>query len=381
MKKIEILAVIALLLLVLGFVMGCGSREIPREWHATGVPIPEPMQISSRVVSVSPTFAITEDGQLWSWPGYDNRPAKNSIFEDVIAMSAGGGHRMVITSDGTLWGWGNNDRGQVGIGRVANPPRAAINVTEIMEDVIVVSAGSSHTMAITSDNVLWGWGSNTWGGLGDGTTDDRHSPIKIMEDVIAVSAGFNRTVAITSDNVLWGWGNNMGRSDAGVSEDSHIPIQLMENVISVCARGGGLLIITSDNMLRRSISGDPILEDVIAASGSSSHTMAITSDGTLWAWGSNGSSPTVGMLGNGTFRDNPEPTKVMGDVVAVLSSGGHTHAITADGSLWAWGDNSFNTLGIGTYRGEYESTRLMDGNVIPRTWLSPVLVMEYVPER
>jgi len=374
MKKMKILVVFALTLIVLGSFMGCSFRVTPRGWYATGVPTPDPMQISSRIVSVSSTFAITEDGQLWSWPGYENRPARHPLFDDVIAISVGGGHRMVIASDGTLWGWGSNDYGQVGTGRTGRNARI-YPATKIMEDVIAVSAGSNFTMAITSDNALWGWGNNAWGKLGDETTNNRHSPVKIMEDVIAVSAGSNRTVAITSDNILWGWGRSMALLENETRKDSHTPIRLMEDVISACVCGNSLLTITSDNVLRSSADSEPIMEGVIAVCGTRDRTMAITSDNVLWGWGRNTVGAMVGMLGDGTFRDSSEPIKIMENVVAIFS-GSSTFAITSDGSLWAWGNHTDNQLGIGTDRGEYEA----DFGILHKAWLSPVLMMEYVPE-
>ena len=398
MIKLRFLTVVVLLFLIVGFIVACfpgDNSEIPRRWYATGVPTPEPMQISSRVETIYTTcrnvtdmgtsFVITEDGQLWIMGGVfldsDFRPRRMGGFGDVIAISDRGGHRMIITSDGTLWGRGSNDSGQVGIGREGRP-HTVMRETEIMEDVIAVSIGSNYTMAITSDNVLWGWGGNTWGSLGDGTTEDRHSPVKIMENVIAVYAGFNHTMALTSDNTLWGWGRRMAVSDDGTSIDSHIPVQLMNDVIAISAAGFSSMAITSDNTLwdLRLNGYTIIMEDVIAVSSNTNHAMAITSDGSLWAWGRNYVGGWAGMLGDGTFRDRTEPVKIMEDVVSVSAGGSHTLAITSDGNLWAWGDNSNNQLGIGTDRGEYESTRLMDANVIPRAWLSPVLVMEYVPE-
>ena len=76
-----------------------------------------------------------------------------------------------------------------------------------MDDVIAISAASSHTMAITTDGTLWAWGSNG-GQLGDGTTTTRHVPTRIMDDVAAVSTGDSHTIAITTDGALWAWGHN-----------------------------------------------------------------------------------------------------------------------------------------------------------------------------
>ena len=76
-----------------------------------------------------------------------------------------------------------------------------------------------------------------------------------------------------------------------------------------------------------------------------SHQLAIKNDGSLWAWGGNGS----GRLGLGDTIDRNVPVQVGADRNWVNISTGinHTVAIRADGSLWAWGDNSFGQLGLG----------------------------------
>lgn len=75
------------------------------------------------------------------------------------------------------------------------------------------------------------------------------------------------------------------------------------------------------------------------------HTVAVQSDGTLWAWGFNGS----GQLGDGTTTEKQIPTQIGtdSDWKAVSASGNHTLAIKTDGSLWTWGDNLWGQLGNG----------------------------------
>ena len=83
----------------------------------------------------------------------------------------------------------------------------------------------------------------------------------------------------------------------------------------------------------------------IAAAGNF-HTVAIATDGSLWAWGRN----DRGQLGDGTRtnRDRPVQIGTETDWVSVVAGGSHNVAIRADGSLWAWGRNDRGQLGDGT---------------------------------
>jgi len=68
-----------------------------------------------------------------------------------------------------------------------------------------IATGRFHSAAICADNILWTWGENEDGQLGNGTTEDSSVPIRIMDDVIAISTRdwSHNTSAITSDGTLW----------------------------------------------------------------------------------------------------------------------------------------------------------------------------------
>jgi alpha-tubulin suppressor-like RCC1 family protein/Leucine-rich repeat (LRR) protein len=76
------------------------------------------------------------------------------------------------------------------------------------------------------------------------------------------------------------------------------------------------------------------------------HTVAVKTDGTLWAWGNN----NVGQLGDGTttYRNVPTNIGTTSDWKTVAIGTNHTVALKMDGSLWAWGDNQTGELGDGT---------------------------------
>jgi len=100
-----------------------------------------------------------------------------------------------------------------------------------------------------------------------------------------------------------------------------------------------------------------IMEDVIAAAAGHIHSFAITSDGTLWAWGSNEDL----RLGHKTIgRLFLSPVKILNNVASISAGENHSLAITSDGALLAWGDNSSGQLGVGTTITQHAPVRIMD---------------------
>jgi len=196
-----------------------------------------PLRIMSDVIAVSAggshAMAITADGGLWAW-GNDgatrSRLEPVRVMDETIAVAVGYFNTLSITTDGVLWTWISPD---VGI------PKAPVKV---MDDVVYVSAGIRHMLAIRADGSLWSWGGNWDGQLGDGTTTNRHTPVKIMENVVAVSANSfvlmihdttAHTLAVQTDGSLWAWGRNrFGQLGDGTTEDRHYPVRIMDGILT-----------------------------------------------------------------------------------------------------------------------------------------------------
>jgi len=176
-------------------------------------------------VTETNTFAITTDGSLWGWGmniegllgdgsrTWDSNPNTYpiKIMEGVVAVS---GHHNIITmlkTDGSLWTSEDGNLEMV-MDNVASFSAEVYTMVvrddgslwslcfghvvrcdpeKIMDDVIAVSFGNIigngvYTLAITSDGVLWGWGDNMHGQLGDGTTtrDPNPNPIRVIDSVM-----------------------------------------------------------------------------------------------------------------------------------------------------------------------------------------------------
>ncbi|WP_417909802.1 hypothetical protein [Candidatus Electronema sp. PJ] len=188
-----------------------------------------------------------------------------------------------------------------------------------------VAAGYAHTVAIKADGTLWAWGENGSGQLGDGTAIDKVSPVQIgtLTDWKIVATGYAHTVAIKTDGTLWAWGDNSsGQLGDGTTTNRTSPVQIGLGTDWATVAAGGTAGLVG------------------------SHTVAIKTDGSLWAWGSN----NAGRLGDGTTIDRNIPIQIGNDTDwrSVSAGGAHTVAIKTDGTVWAWGFNGSGQVGDGT---------------------------------
>jgi alpha-tubulin suppressor-like RCC1 family protein len=152
--------------------------------------------------------------------------------------------------------WGNDDNGQLGNGTTI--PRALYgDVIGLPNDMVQVSAGDSHTLALRPDGTVWAWGSNISGGLGDGSDTDRSTPVQVtgLTGVIQVAAGLRHSLALRSDGTVWAWSaNSAGQAGIGVTSPEQLaPVQVT-----------GLTGVTK-------------------ISAGSNFSLALRSDGTIWA--------------------------------------------------------------------------------------------------
>ena len=242
---------------------------------------------------------------------------------------------------------------------------------------IAISANDLNSLAIGSNEKLYAWGYNAKGELGDGTTIDQDSPevITLATNVspVIISAGFEDGLAIGSDGKLYAWGDSVGQLGDGTTivHESPEVITLASGVLPTATSPlamGFSLAIGSDGKLYawgtdgRSQLGDSMTttqvqtpEAITLASGvfptaisaGSYHSLAIGSDGKLYTWGEN----SAAQLGNGTTsaQDGPAAITLASGVFPTAISAGsfHSLAIGSDGKLYTWGTSNYGELGDG----------------------------------
>lgn len=253
---------------------------------------------------------------------------------------------------------GSDGSGQLGALRI----RSRDHPVQIRsEGVKYVAAGLLHTLFIDEDNVLWAFGFNEDGRLGDGTTIDRGTPIRVAENVAMVMPGAYHTLFLTLDGELWGMGANYYNALSDDTEVTQItPVLVADDVIDAAAGWYFTLFIKSDGSLwamgynQYGGLGDgtgvakanpvEIAQDVVSVAAGGAHSIFLKSDGTVWTAGQG----AYGKLGDGTFQNQFSPVQVAEGAKSVAAGRDHSFWITVDGSLWATGWNNYGQLGDGS---------------------------------
>jgi alpha-tubulin suppressor-like RCC1 family protein len=302
-----------------------------------------PVSWSSVAAGQNFNIALKSDGTIWMWGSNANGLLGNgtSSPSNVLtatqigtasnwkAVSAGANHAFAINASGDLFAWGDNTQGQIGNGLGGGTAGGIVSPVLISSAIpwICVSAGNTFSLGIKADGSLWSWGLNTSGQLGQGNNNSgsvNFSPVRIgsANDWVFAHAGRNAAIAAKADGTIWMWGDNafgqLGRGNNSSGSQNFSPVAVA-GTDYICA----------------------------ALGSSSSHVIALKSNGTLWSWGRN----NEGQLGNGTnlvSTSNYSPVQIGTQQTWVSVSAGYEHsaALRSDGTPWTWGDNTQGQLGL-----------------------------------
>jgi len=236
------------------------------------------------------------------------------------------------------YGWGNNETGQLGLGNANSPQPGPVLLGSAADDVTGVGGGYDHTLFLKADGTVLATGANQSGQLGDGTTNTRTTlgPVNGLTDVVALSAGSRHSLALLSNGTVMAWGRTFEGQLGGGGESCNP------------SAGYGLTPALI-----------PGLSNVIAIDTGSGHSLALKSDGTVWAWGLNFNGQTgIGVAGGDTCSCQTVPVQVgvgvsgFNNIIAISGGEGNTIALKSDGTVWVWGSNLFGAIGNGTAGGD-----------------------------
>ncbi len=403
------------------------------------------LRISNSPGAQTHFLAIRSDGSLWVW-GYNHNgqlglgdtnnrttPVQMGNAHDWLAVSAGQYSSLALKTDGTLWATGYNYHGELGLGDTLD--RLIFTQVGSDQDWVTISEGLEHTLAIKANGTLWGWGYNYWYCLGLNDTNKRLLPTQIGtdHDWVQAQAGSDYSHGLKADGSIWGWGyNGFGYIGNNNLLTQHVPVQVgtdrdwttirtglhanfglktngrlwtwgynnggslglayysatpvaapvqvfydndwasinRGNDQTIALKAGGQMWYTGDMRWGEAGIGlfnvydsaftyrDEGVQEWVSSSSGGAHTLALRSDGTLWAWGQN----SYGQLGFGAVNtyDQYSPEQVGNDTAWIAMSAGYEHSLglKVNGSLWTWGHNDHGQLGQGNHTDYNVPTRI-----------------------
>ena len=231
-----------------------------------------------------------------------------------------------------VWGW--TGYGPTSATQISSTP---VQVVEL-NNVVAIDGTRSHTLMVKSDSTVWAFGNNTYWQLGDGTTNSSTIPVQVkgpggvgyLSGITAVATGWYHNLALKSDGTVWAWGYNS------------------DGQLGIAVRDSG----SSTPVQVKAPAGAGFLTDVVAIAAERFWSLALKSDGTVWAWGANYEAG----VGDNTTGTRSRPVQVVGpsgvgfltDVTAIAAGDTLAIARKSDGSVWTWGSNYYGQAGDGT---------------------------------
>jgi len=267
-----------------------------------------------------------------------------------VALSFGQNHSLAIDSQGRLWSWGKDSDGQLGrgddnwsdcglSGSTARICRMGIGQVADWTDVVTVSAGLSHVLVLRADGTVWAFGSNDSGALGlDPAIEQSNTPVQVAwsaDDVAAgnvgriiqIAAGSRISLALDDKGQLWAWGrNSYGNLGQGFKDSDAHPTPILVPAPPPEVAGSSR---------------------IVAVATGNNHILALDDKGQVYAWGNNASSQvgfngylykgTAGAWESPMLSPRQLPAFINEPAVAVYANGNTSYARRADGKVYPWG--------------------------------------------
>ncbi len=299
------------------------------------------------------TIAVRTDGTVLVWGDNDKgqlglgtldavnvrrEPAVLPGVSGAVAAAAGEKFALVLLADGSVMSWGDDSEGQLGLGPAgvfprpgqAMPPVPVPSHVPGLTGVRQIAAGLRFALALRQDGTVVAWGDGRLGALGDGkgTGSGSHyavpfpRPVIGLSNVVSIAAGSEFGLALRADGSVWGWGaNEYGQMGDDAVDFKATPVRLAG------------------------------LTNVRTLHGAGRTGLALLNDGTVVAWGKN----DCGLLGvlDTELSKSAKPLPIGGLTsvrqLGTNSTACHALAVLADGTVRAWGGNSYSELSNGPW--------------------------------
>ena len=291
----------------------------------------------------------------------------HSAPRNLVAIDFNQNHSLAIAQDGRVYSWGEDKSGQLGRGdsghndctNSKNDCRLDISAIAGIDHAVMLAAGYSHNLVLTTDGSIWAFGANGQGQLGNAnlTTAKNSTPVKVdfsaaqgIGRIVQVVASANSSYALDDKGQVWGWGSdayaNLGRGQActkvnNCNNFNAVPVLI--NVIPATTVNNDSPNTATDKQSKNPIN----VEQVMQLAAGKDHVLALTNKDSVYAWGLNGNSQ-IGY--NGIGYKNTE--KAWGSVITtpmklpwftdkavrhVYANGNASYVLLDNGTVYPWG--------------------------------------------
>jgi YD repeat-containing protein len=336
----------------------CGTPDAEIRYTLNGV---DPI-LHDRPVATGESIRISRNAVLKvrAWAGTEASPVVTEDYRITGAVSSGYRHGLALSVAGRVWSWGEQGSGRLGNGNTASadisvPDRVLLPPANF-ELGAAIAAGYDHSLVIDQSGILWTFGENGSGQLGNNATTDSAVPVRVLQSTtpgdfigpcIAADGGHDYSVALLSTGEVIAWGvQSTGRLGNGTNSSSSRkyagPVKRGDDPAYPALTGIQAIAAGYAHGLAR----EPNASEVPAATGR------------VWVWGRN----HVGQLGrgdtSGTTRAFPmllDATTELTDALDLSGSGSHSVVVrwkdgdpALDGTVWSCGSQEEGRLGNGS---------------------------------
>ncbi len=338
------------------------------------------------------SLAIDKNGRAWAWGNnFVGQLGNNSIISQRTPISvlgavktfchiaaSLGNHSLAIDKNGRLWAWGDNGNGRLGDNTIISKI-TPISVLGAVKTFCKIAVGNAWSAAIQRNGRVWCWGNGGDGRLGNNSTVSALTPVSVLGAVktfCEIGAGNATTAAIDKNGLIWSWGfNNSGQLGNGANIAQSTPVSVAGARKTFCkislsngqtlaldkngrawAWGFNANALLGDNSVtarNTPVSVAGAIKTFCQIAAGSQHSLAIDKYGNTWAWGPN----SAGQLGANLPLSVRTPKSIVlgaNKTFCHISTGtGFSIGLANTGRLWAWGDNTSGKLGDNSVTARY----------------------------
>ena len=348
------------------------------------------------------TITVSYEGTTATFKVTVSGTSTTPVDASTIPVDAGCYHSLLIKTDGTVWAAGSNEGGQLGTGAVGDDKNLFTQVKKkdggtitTVKNAATISAGHLFSLILLKDGTVWACGSNSYGQLGIGTSEDEISyftkvkqekggVISEIKNAKAIAAGQYHSLILMDDGTVWAAGNNLdgelGIGTSGSAAGKNLFTQVLQtsggtstpvaNATAIAAGYSHSLILKKDGTVFatgyngdgqlgigakgtnkniftqvKKTSGTSVANAVTIAAGDY-HSIILINDGTVMVAGSN-SHGQLGIGESGYGKGKDLFTQVENNVILIAAGSAHSLILKADGTVWSTGFNYNGQLGVG----------------------------------